>query len=67
MPKYKPPSVELTDRESEIAMLIQQGKSTAAIASTLGISPNTVARHRAKIREKAELKLSMERGKPSVA
>jgi len=45
----------LSDRELEIFKLIGHGLSTAQIASTLDISPNTVSTHRAHIREKLGL------------
>lgn len=42
----------LTLREKEVLQLIAQGKSNKEIASLLGISPNTVAVHRAHVMER---------------
>lgn len=42
----------LTDREKEILRLIQEGKASKQIADVLGISINTVNRHRQNILEK---------------
>lgn len=39
----------LTERERQIAMMVSDGYSTAAIAGTLGISSRTVDHHRANI------------------
>jgi DNA-binding NarL/FixJ family response regulator len=36
---------DLTPREMQVLDLLQQGRSTAAIADQLGISPVTVRRH----------------------
>ncbi|MGJ8723234.1 MAG: response regulator transcription factor [Roseibacillus sp.] len=45
----------LTDREFEVFQLIGEGKSKAAIAEALNISPKTADVHKAHIREKLEL------------
>ena len=37
--------VALSERQLEVARLVAEGKSNAAVARTLCISPNTVARH----------------------
>lgn len=42
----------LTDREKEILRLVKDGRSSKQIASDLGISINTVSRHRQNILEK---------------
>jgi two-component system, NarL family, response regulator NreC len=42
----------LTLREKEVLQLIAQGKSNKEIATLLGISPNTVAVHRAHVMER---------------
>jgi len=46
----------LTDREYEIFRLIGEGQSPKDIASTLNLSPKTVAVHNASIRRKLNLK-----------
>jgi DNA-binding NarL/FixJ family response regulator len=46
----------LSDREFEVFELIGRGKSTAEIARDLHLSTKTVEAHRAKIKEKLELK-----------
>lgn len=46
----------LSDREFEVFELIGRGKSTAEIAGDLHLSTKTVEAHRAKIKEKLELK-----------
>jgi DNA-binding NarL/FixJ family response regulator len=38
-------SSEITDREEEVLALVAAGKTNRAIATTLGISEKTVARH----------------------
>ena len=50
------PVSHLSDREFEIFQLIGQGKSTIEIASDLNLSTKTVEAHRAKIKEKLEVK-----------
>lgn len=45
----------LSNRELEVFALLGQGRSTAQIAATLNLSPNTVATHRAHIQEKLHL------------
>ena len=47
---------KLTPREREVMALMVQGKSTKVIAESLGISPNTVELHRAKVMKKMEVK-----------
>jgi DNA-binding NarL/FixJ family response regulator len=42
----------LTEREAEIVVLLREGKTTAAIAAQLGISPVTVRRHISKVLHK---------------
>lgn len=42
----------LTEREKEILLLVKKGKSSKQIAADLGISINTVSRHRQNILEK---------------
>lgn len=46
----------LSDREFEVFELIGRGKSTTEIAAELHLSTKTVEAHRAKIKEKLELK-----------
>lgn len=43
---------DLTSRELEVLHLIADGKTNSAIATTLGISPHTVTRHRANLMKK---------------
>lgn len=50
----------LTDREKEILSLIKDGKSSKMIAGELGISINTVNRHRQNILEKLSVANSFE-------
>ena len=50
----------LTDREKEILRLIKDGKSSKMIAGELGISINTVNRHRQNILEKLSVANSFE-------
>ncbi|MEX2594233.1 MAG: helix-turn-helix transcriptional regulator [Anditalea sp.] len=46
----------LTDRETEVLQLIAQGKNNPSISKELGISRATVQNHRAKIRQKLDIK-----------
>lgn len=48
-------SLGLTDRECEILGLLASGQSNKEIARSLGISPNTVKTHVARIYEKLEV------------
>lgn len=50
----------LSDREKEIMILIQDGKASKQIAAILGISVNTVNRHRQNIIEKLSVGNSIE-------
>jgi DNA-binding NarL/FixJ family response regulator len=50
------PIAQLSDREFEVFQLIGRGKGTVEIAEALHLSPKTVEAHRAKIKEKLELK-----------
>ncbi len=50
----------LTSREKEVLTLIRQGKPSKQIADILGISINTVNRHRQNILEKLSVGNSME-------
>jgi DNA-binding NarL/FixJ family response regulator len=50
------PIAQLSDREFEIFQLIGRGKSTIDIADELHLSRKTVEAHRAKIKEKLDLK-----------
>jgi len=45
----------LTAREQEVLALLAEGKSNVEIAEQLGISPNTVARHRENIMTKLKM------------
>jgi DNA-binding CsgD family transcriptional regulator len=54
------PVDRLTDRELEVYQLIGQGFSTREIADKLYISIKTVENHRAHIKEKLNLKNSLE-------
>ncbi len=47
---------QLTPREHEVMLLMIEGNSTKAIASQLGISPNTAELHRAKVMKKMQVK-----------
>lgn len=49
------PSFQLTRREIEVCNMIKTGLSSKEIAELLHISPNTVGRHRNKIRSKLNL------------
>ncbi|HDL64087.1 MAG TPA: PAS domain S-box protein, partial [Proteobacteria bacterium] len=49
------PSFQLTRREIEVCSMIKTGLSSKEIAELLHISPNTVGRHRNKIRSKLNL------------
>ncbi|MDR7417914.1 MAG: response regulator transcription factor [Armatimonadota bacterium] len=46
------PLDRLTPRQREILQLIAEGRSTKAIAQTLGLSPRTVETHRAQLMER---------------
>jgi len=50
------PIERLSDREWEVFQLIGQGKSTVQIAEELHLSPKTVEAHRARIKEKLDLR-----------
>jgi DNA-binding NarL/FixJ family response regulator len=50
----------LTTREREVLQLVAEGKSTKAIASSLGISIKTVESHRANVMRKLHLRSSAE-------
>lgn len=50
----------LTKRQQQTLKLIDSGKTSAAIAETLGISKNTVSRHRQEILAKLKAKNSIE-------
>lgn len=50
------PLGRLSDREFEVFQLIGHGKSTGAIAAELHLSTKTVETHRARIKEKLELR-----------
>lgn len=52
--KKKEPSVELTERETEILQLICTGLSAKEIANELKISPRTVENHKANLFEKTD-------------
>lgn len=54
------PVERLTDREFEVFQLVGSGRTTAAIATELHISPKTVEVHRAHIREKLDMTASAE-------
>lgn len=54
------PIGQLSDREFEIFQLIGQGKNTAEIAADLNLSTKTVEAHRAKIKEKLDVKTMSE-------
>ena len=46
---------KLSAREREVSDLIQQGSSSREIAQTLGLSPETVNKHRQSIRRKLQI------------
>lgn len=48
-------SLGLTDRECELLALLVSGQSNKEMARTLGISPNTVKTHLARVYEKLEV------------
>ncbi|HEY0794090.1 MAG TPA: response regulator transcription factor [Chthoniobacterales bacterium] len=50
------PIAQLSDREFEVFQLIGRGQGTIEIAEALHLSPKTVEAHRAKIKEKLDLK-----------
>jgi DNA-binding NarL/FixJ family response regulator len=50
------PIERLSDREWEVFQLIAQGKSTVQIAEELHLSPKTVETHRARVKEKLDLR-----------
>ena len=50
----------LTPRETEVALLVGDGKTSKAIGAALGISAKTVEVHRGKIIEKMQVKNSVE-------
>jgi DNA-binding NarL/FixJ family response regulator len=50
------PTKRLTDREREVLQLVAEGKSSKQIGAILGISLNTVIRHRQNIMEALDLR-----------
>jgi DNA-binding NarL/FixJ family response regulator len=50
------PIERLSDREFEVFQLIGRGKSTAQIAQELHLSTKTVEAHRARVKEKLDLR-----------
>ena len=50
------PIEKLSDREFEVFQLLGSGKSTKEVAEALNLSPKTVDVHRARIKEKLQLK-----------
>ncbi|MBB3945157.1 PAS domain S-box-containing protein [Rhizobium skierniewicense] len=48
--------LSLTDRQRQIVTLVSQGKTNAAIAAELGLSPRTIESHRARLMKTAGLK-----------
>ena len=54
------PIERLSDREWEVFQLIGRGKSTVQIAEELHLSPKTVEAHRARVKEKLDLKTMTE-------
>jgi DNA-binding NarL/FixJ family response regulator len=50
------PIEKLSDREFEVFQLLGSGKSTKEVAKALNLSPKTVDVHRARIKEKLQLK-----------
>jgi DNA-binding NarL/FixJ family response regulator len=50
------PIERLSDREWEVFQLIGRGKSTVQIAEELHLSPKTVETHRARVKEKLDLR-----------
>ena len=50
------PIEKLSDREFEVFQLLGSGKSTKEVAQALNLSPKTVDVHRARIKEKLQLK-----------
>ena len=49
------PAAQLTNREHEVLSLIGEGKTNSEIAQTLCISPKTVDKHRAALKEKLNI------------
>lgn len=54
------PIERLSDREWEVFQLIGRGKSTVQIAEELHLSPKTVEAHRARVKEKLDLRTMTE-------
>ena len=54
------PIERLSDREWEVFQLIGRGKSTVQIAEELHLSPKTVETHRARVKEKLDLRTMTE-------
>lgn len=52
----KPEKTILTGREREVLQLVAEGKTSKEIATSLGVSTNTVIRHRQNIMDKLELR-----------
>lgn len=50
----------LTERESEVAAIMATGEKGPTIAKKLGISPKTLAIHRATIKRKLEARTSVD-------
>jgi RNA polymerase sigma factor (sigma-70 family) len=46
---------KLTPRELDICELIQEGKTSKEIAESLGLSPETIHKHRQAIRRKLQI------------
>ena len=53
-------SLGLTPRECEILALLASGQSNKELARTLGISPNTIKTHVARVYEKLEVERRIE-------
>jgi len=49
------PHLQLTPREREVVQLLAEGRSTKAVAQTLGISPKTADTHRTNVMRKLHL------------
>jgi two-component system, NarL family, invasion response regulator UvrY len=51
----KPPHETISERELEVLLLIAKGRSVKEISGILGVSPQTVSTHRARLMDKMEL------------